>query len=152
MLLSLTQMLRYSIYQQPNEKVPVEAEAEQIEGLLQLAGLSCDHPSQLQFVKQINGGMIAPMILLPLAENCIKHGDFRHQRDASVRIVLTTDEYGLRLQTTNSFDATVVVDSGGLGLKNIRERLQLLYPKQHSLNTKITGSMFHLELLITWNT
>jgi two-component system, LytTR family, sensor kinase len=152
MLLSLTEMLRYSIYQQPNEKVPVEAEAEQIEGLLNIAGFSCDNPSKLQFVKNLNGGMIAPMILFPLVENCIKHGDFRHQLDASLRIVLYTDEHGLRLQTWNSFDASIPVESGGLGLANIRERLALLYPKQHHITTQVTRNIFHLELLIEWNT
>lgn len=150
MLLSLTSMLRYSIYQKPFEKIPVAEEAAQISRLIRVFGLKSDDPYKIKFTMNVSGGMIEPMILVPLAENCLKHCDFDLNPDAYVNIMLETDAAGLRFTSENTFRRQAKQGDGGVGLKNIRERLGLLYGVRCSLATEETGNVFNVKLDIAW--
>lgn len=150
MLLSLTGMLRYSIYQKPLEKVPVSEEAAQISRLIQLFSLKSDEPYPIRFQTDLSGGLIEPMILVPLAENCLKHCDFDLSPDAFVNISIQTDHSGLLFHSENSFAQKTEQGDGGVGLKNIRERLELLYGNRASLETTETGTVFNVILKIAW--
>lgn len=150
MLLTLTSMLRYSIYQKPLEKIPVSDEAAQISGLIRLFSLKRDEPYHIRFSQQIGGGSIEPMILVPLAENCLKHCDFDLNPAAYVSITLQTDSKGLLFVSENSYVPKKQDGDGGVGLKNIRERLELLYGKRFSLDISDTGLVYNVKLAIAW--
>ena len=150
MLLSLTSMLRYSIYQKPMEKIPVSEEAAQISRLIQLFSLKSDEPYRIRFQIDLSGGAIEPMILVPLAENCLKHCDFDLNPDAYVTIFLRTDSDGLIFKSENSFIKKQNQGDGGVGLRNIRERLGLLYGDDCSLETNENENVFNVLLKISW--
>lgn len=150
MLLTLTSMLRYSIYQKPLEKIPVSEEAMQISGLIRLFGLKSDEPYNIRYNVQLEGGSIEPMILVPLAENCLKHCDFDLNPGAYVVITLQTDANGLRFVSENSYLPKKQHSDGGVGLKNIRERLELLYGNHFTLDISDAGLIYNVSLSITW--
>lgn len=150
MLLALTSMLRYSIYQKPLEKIPVSEEAAQIGRLINLFSLKSDEAYNIRFTINIGGGTIEPMILVPLAENSLKHCDFDLNPEAFVTISIQSDAKRLLYTSENSYAPKKRDSDGGVGLKNIRERLELLYGKHFSLEINDAGLVYKVKLEITW--
>lgn len=151
-LLKLTDLLRYSIYQQPGQQVPVWTEAQQIELLMELFSLRREEPYKITFDKEISDGMIEPMILIPLVENCLKHCDFDVNEDAYVRLYLHSNSDFIRFSTVNTFRSLKreKSENNSVGLKNIKERLGLVYGNQHTLSIATDENLFKVDLRIQW--
>lgn len=153
MLLHLTELLRYSVYQKHRDKVLVSDEVRQIEFLVELFCLRRDEMYNISFDKSIAGGSIEPMILIPLAENCLKHCDFDLNDQAFARMKITSTNQSLLFETENTFDPAQHKNAtGGVGLLNIRERLQLVYGSQAKLTTWSEQNMYKVKLEIEWKT
>lgn len=151
-LLLLTDLLRYSVYQKPREKVLVNEEAEQIDILIKLFSLRSDEPYSISFTKNVLSGMIEPMVLIPIAENCLKHCDFDLSDKAYANMLLQADTKGLIFETENTYNPTQKKnEAGGVGLKNIKERLDLIYGDGYMLDISKTENLFRVKLQITWN-
>lgn len=151
MLLHLTELLRYSIYEKKRGLVAVSEEARQIEFLIELFSLKSDEPYNISFTRQITHGAIEPMILIPLAENCLKHCDFDLNKNAFVTLHLVSDAGNLLFETENTYTATQQNNNpGGVGLQNIKERLHLIYGQNASFSVSATGSIFKTQLKILW--
>jgi LytS/YehU family sensor histidine kinase len=88
------------------------------------------------------------MLLIPFIENAFKHGQW--QKDIfKVEVSLTSRGEELVFKTANYFDPTRVDHkdkSGGIGLSNVRRRLELLYPDRHSLDIIRENDQFVVEL------
>lgn len=152
MILQLTELLRYSVYQKPKEKVSVSEEAKQVEFLIELFCLRNDENYSISFNKSISGGIIEPMILIPLAENCLKHCDFDLNPNAFVSMELLSNQKTIRFKTENSFSRSQQKSiTSGVGLNNIRDRLELIYGEQFQFSTVKTDGIFKMNLEITWN-
>ena len=152
MLLTLTDILRYSVYQNDRKTVSVAEEAEQIEFLIKLFNLKNDDSYHVTFNKNKVLGYIEPMILVPLAENCLKHSDFAVNPNAYATMTLESDERNIKFTTENTFSSTIKQDKiGGVGLANITERLTLVYPGSHSIHTTTHNGIYKVELKIQWN-
>ena len=152
MILELTELLRYSVYQKPKEKVSVSEEAKQVGFLIELFCLRSDESYSISFNKIISGGMIEPMVLIPLAENCLKHCDFDLNPNAFVSMELFSNQKTIRFKTENSYSLSQQKSkTGGVGLNNIRERLKLIYGEKFQFSTAETDGIFKMNLEITWN-
>lgn len=152
MLLTLTDILRYSVYQGERKSVSVAEEAEQIEFLIKLFNLKNDDSYHVTFSKDKLLGYIEPMILVPLAENCLKHSDFAVNAKAYATMTLISDAQTIRFSTENTFSSAIKQDKvGGVGLTNITERLNLVYPGSHSITTTTHKGIYKVELTIQWN-
>lgn len=152
----LSGLMRYMLYESNDDKVSLEKEICYIDNTvkLQLQRLSPELASQVNY--KINGEWqnhkIAPMILIPFIENVFKHGIILSQRsDINISIFLKGNI--LVLETKNyKFEHSVQENnSSGIGLPNVRERLQLLYPNQHILEIDNSGSFFNVRLQIKIN-
>lgn len=153
MLLHLTELLRYSVYQKHRDKVLVGDEVRQIEFLIELFCLRRDEMYNITFSKDIAGGSIEPMILIPLAENCLKHCDFDLNDKAFARMNITSTNQHLLFETDNTFDPAQHKNAtGGVGLLNIRERLQLVYGNRAKLTTWSEQHIYKVKLEIEWKT
>ncbi len=152
MILKLSDLLRYSIYESQKEKVLIKKEAEQIEKYIDLFQMTREEPADIVF--DIQGTLeevrIEPMILIPLVENCVKHGDFNSNPFAQIRLRLETQKNCLSFKTINTKnDYNQQKDKeGGVGLENIRKRLVLKYPDTHSFDIKETSDLFEVSLTI----
>ena len=152
MVLQLSLLLRYVIYESQHETVSLEKEVEHVEKFIHLFEMRSPEALNIRFNKK--GGyaqhQIEPMILIPLVENCFKHCDFDTNKDAFVEILLQVSENQLFFKTYNSkSDKDAQKDkTGGVGLDNIRRRLELKHPKGYRLNLQNTADTFTVELVL----
>jgi len=155
MVLQLSEILRYVIYESRARKVLLAKEVQHIEKLITLFQMRNETPRNIRFLKSgtFTGVQIEPMILIPLVENCFKHTDFDTNAKACAKIELTVQGNTLMFKTTNTKnDADRQKDKvGGVGLENIRKRLYLLYKQQYKLRTKDLGDRFSVHLEIPLN-
>lgn len=150
MVLQLSDLLRYVIYDSQLEKVPLDKEVQQIERFIQLFQMRSETPANITFRHDAIPPQqtIEPMMLIPLVENCFKHGDFDTNASAFVKISLSVAGHDLTFETYNSKnDALQQKDKvGGVGLENIRQRLKLKYPDRHHVAVEETADTFRVKL------
>jgi two-component system, LytTR family, sensor kinase len=152
MLLLLSDLLRYAVYESKKDKVKIESEIKQIEKLIQLFQLKSEKTLSISFDVRCKQStvFIEPMILIPLVENCFKHCNFDSLKSAYVSIRLTAENNKLEFETINTKDHWEKSKDtvGGVGLENIRQRLAILYPKRHTLDIQDEATIFNLKLTI----
>jgi len=138
----LSDMLRYTLYE--NEQwVPLEKEVIYLEKYIELQHLRLGETSQTDFKisGETYGVNIAPMLFLPFVENAFKHGSGR------INISLSVSDEEIRFSSANDFKA-VRYPYGGLGIANVRKRLELLYPGSHCLEIVSSEQLFTVNLSI----
>ena len=139
MVLRLSNLLRYVTYDAQAERVPLEKEIAQIRAYLELFQLKSETPLPIQFEVEgaIENRQIEPLLLLPLVENSLKHSDLETNPIAFVHILLRNEPGKLSFSVENSFDPENAQKDavGGVGLENIRRRLELYYGGRHRFET-----------------
>ncbi|RAK70185.1 sensor histidine kinase [Hymenobacter edaphi] len=89
---------------------------------------------------------IAPLLLLPLVENAFKHGSAEQLGAARISIRLALEADCLTCTIHNTKNADAPAGAGGIGLRNVRQRLQLLYPGQHQIAVEARPDTFSVQL------
>lgn len=150
MVLRLSDLLRYVTYDAQAERVPLEKEIAQIRTYLELFQLKSETPLPIQFEVEgvIETRHIEPLLLLPLVENALKHSDLETNSTAFVRILLRNEPGRLSFSVENSFDPENAQKDavGGVGLENIRRRLEVYYRGRYLFETGAEGGRFRAEL------
>jgi len=151
-ILKLSDFLRYVLYDTTSETIPLGKEAEIIRIYVSLQKERV-HPEitriELTTDGKFNGIEIAPLLLLPLAENCFKHG--KGVNSGTIQIYLGFDGKQLIFKTENNIalrEKTHAAGNGGIGIQNVEKRLQLIYPGHHSLEYGEKDGVFKLEMKI----
>ncbi len=151
-ILKLTDLLDYLVYRANLESVPIEKEVQLLENYIGLEKLRYgEHLKVSMNLEEVsNGAMITPLILLPFAENCFKHGGPGPDGSFVIQLVLQADEKALffSLKNTKKQGRVENKSNGGVGLQNLRERLRLIYPDQHQLDILETDDAYQVELKI----
>ena len=152
MVLQLSNLLRYVIYESRDEAVPLQREVEQIERFIELYRLRCEHPPDIRFRRPaaLDGHLIEPMVLIPLVENCFKHSDLEDNPKGFVHLELALEGDRMTfhtLNTKNPHDWQKDVH-GGVGLENILRRLELKHPGAYALETRDLGNRFEVRLTL----
>ena len=151
-ILQLSDFLRYVLYDTTSEKIQLEKEVEIIKTYV---GLQREriNPSITDIILRIEGdftgAMIAPLLLLPLAENCFKHGI--GQTKGTIQIDIRHCDGQLLFHTKNRIalrENPMNQEKGGIGIINVEKRLNLLYPDQHLLTFTEDGDLFEVEMKI----
>jgi sensor histidine kinase YesM len=151
-ILKLTELLDYLVYRASLDTVPLAKEVQLLENYLGLEQLR--YGKKLQVTQDIavqnDAVVVTPLILLPFAENCFKHGGSGTDGVFRVNIYLHADHQQLHFKMSNSINdrKTTPSESGGLGLQNIQKRLNLLYPGRHQLLINHAESAYQVELNI----
>lgn len=147
-ILKLSDILRYSLYETQEKEVPMANEIHIINTYIEIERLRIPESAQVSFIYSGVGGTskIAPMLLLPLVENAFKHGTDSTVGSSYVEAVLLCDADMLTFVCRNSFKESPAKDVGGIGIQNIRKRLQLLYPQRHSLEIEKKENVFTATL------
>ncbi len=146
-LVKLADALRYMIYDTDEDFVPLPNEIEYLENYVALEKLRLEDPGAVRFEARGNadGLVIAPLLLLPLVENCFKHA---RRPDPAIHIMLTIGPSLLQLHTRNNLALVSPDEKGGHGLQNVRKRLAMIYPQQHQLHYRQEDGQFHAQLEI----
>jgi LytS/YehU family sensor histidine kinase len=155
-VLKLSGLLDYMIYKSNDKFVPLDKELEMLESYIDLEKLR--YNQRLDFDYELLGVpgsyKIAPLILLPFIENSFKHGAGNNRTNPKIKIRLAVANNCLRLQVINSVPGEKQNDKDlgeGIGLKNVRRRLELIYPNSHSLNIQEREKEFEVNLEICWD-
>lgn len=154
-VLKLSELLDYMIYKSSNEFVPLASELEIVKGYIDLEKMR--YSKRLEFSYEVNGEadkyQIAPLILLPFIENCFKHGASKDRINPIVRIEINIMPAYLYLTAVNSIPekkGQEEPEKEGIGLSNVKRRLDLIYPGKYKLNIKSNNKLFEVELKIFW--
>lgn len=151
-ILKLSDFLRYVLYDTASEFIPLEKEIEMIKTYV---GLQKERLNpqithiELENTGNFSGAEIAPLLLLPLAENCFKHGVGKNP--GTIRISIDYDGKMLAFNTENHIALRERAESnenGGLGIPNVGKRLNLIYPDRHSLEYQEKEGIFKLEMKV----
>lgn len=153
-LAGFSELLRYQLYRGKEDRILLRDELEQLRRYTELAQLR--HGEELridwQWPERLNGECIPPLLLLPLVENACKHVRRRNGYIAGqARVIDDRLEFNLRnaRETAETLDPERDADpDGGIGLTNIRRRLELLFPGDHHLTADPHGAEFRVQLNI----
>lgn len=150
LILKLSDMMRYSIYEGEREYVTVEEEVAYLKNYIELHKMRYHKPIAVQFQEDIKheGLKIMPLLFILLLENAFKHGVENLRHDAYVHIELVADKKTVRFRVTNNFDASTLSKETGIGLKNLKRRLELAYPKAHTLLIEKANKVHTAELAL----
>ena len=147
--------MRFMLQENTQEQIPLAREVEYLNNYIALQRLRTDpHPSieiKTEIPDDVSLARIAPMLLIPFVENAFKHGiSLRHP--SYIRIAMELRNETLNFDVHNSRHTRAEKDpeqhSGGIGLNNVRQRLELLYPGNHELIVRETGREFFIHLTI----
>jgi two-component system, LytTR family, sensor kinase len=152
-LMELAGLMSYMLYNTNNEKIGLEDEIKYLQAYidLQLLRFGDDVTVQFNTSGMLDNRYIEPMLLIPLVENAFKHGiGLVGQPEIGIDI---RAEEGDRLSMTvrNKYNPLIGESDNrptGIGLKNLRKRLELIYPGQFELNT---GNNYHVDSALTEN-
>ena len=140
-ILELSSVLRYMLYDCKEDFVALPKEIEHLKNFTQLSELQIEERGKVTFKTEIveSGYRIAPLILTVFIENAFKHSTASQSKDIFIDIDINVNEKGiLQFECNNSFRPIGNIDnlSQGIGLQNVKKRLQILYPKAHELNIR----------------
>lgn len=110
--------------------------------------LSKEQTLSLHCYDQLPPYQIAPLLLLPFVENAVKHGANSMAADAFIILDIKVAENALYFFCKNNYKPLPAPTDSGLGLENVRKRLQLLYPGKHVLDIKQQNGIFEVLLSI----
>lgn len=152
MILKLSDMLRYILYECNESMVPIENEWKYIENYIEFQKLkSKDELNiQMEFNDEITGALIAPMILIPFVENAFKHSKVEDAELGWVNISLNNNAESIILQVENGVPQQKhnKDEVGGIGLENVKRRLELAYFESHDLIINHTPTKYSVILRI----
>jgi two-component system, LytTR family, sensor kinase len=157
-VLKLSDLLNYMLYECNEPYMLVTKEIILLENYLSLERIRYGEQLDLSFqvTGEIIGKRLAPMLLLPFVENAFKHGVSKVRKDAGVSILLDCSENILSFLVRNSCamlpDHDLAGYTEGIGLKNVKRRLELLYPEKHKLELEQTDKEFSIQLMIILET
>lgn len=151
-LITLSDMLRYMIYETGGDRVPLFKELEYLKNFISLQRLRFKNQDYIKadFPNECQGKDVAPMIFVPFVENAFKHSNYSGNYPV-IEIVLRCTNKHIHFICSNYFQVDARKDGkpGGVGLENVMRRLSLLYPEKHTLNISRENDKFVVDLKIT---
>ncbi len=152
LILKLSDILSYSLYEASVDSIALEKEVKLIEDFIDLERERYENRVQVHFEqdaaldRQLE---IAPLLLIPLVENAFKHGVMQATEALPISIFLGQKEGRLIFEVKNKMPEAgyeLPTKKRGLGLKNLKRRLDLLYPEKYSLEAAPDGKLFRATL------
>lgn len=149
-VLKLADILKYILSEGKEDKVPLKKELLLLENYIELEKLR-KPDANVSFITELNtnGYSITPLLLLPFVENSFKHGLNTVAKNGFIHLHIKAIDKFLILTIENNIppaDNPVAVQSHGIGIENVRKRLDLLYPNRHKLLIEKSANSFLVNL------
>lgn len=146
-IMKLSLLMRYMLYESNDALVSLEKEVDHIHNFIALQKLRLREQTSIRFniEGELQGKQIAPMLLMTLVENAFKHG-LVSKNEIGIILNLVVREDSLLFSTINNTSQHKKRDFGGIGLENLKRRLNLLYDKQHDLTFEEKEGTFYATL------
>jgi two-component system LytT family sensor kinase len=149
-LATLSDLLRYIIYDN-EDKVQLQKELEYISKYISLQRLRFEHeiPVSFEVSGNINEVILAPLLLIPFVENAFKHGDLSvSSKGISINILVNREK--IFFHCLNKIGNQQKDEQGGVGLQNVRRRLDLLYGGKYDLQVYEENDYFLTNLVLSY--
>ena len=149
-----SEMLRYQLYECGGEKIGIEKEIKYLEDYVDLQRLRKDEKYKVDFKcgSDVKGFEIEPLLLIPFVENSFKHlSHFSNGKMNEINIDAQRQNGEFRFSVANTFDNSSkqnIEPVGGIGLRNVQRRLELLYPDKHDLKVTEADGWFKVDLTL----
>lgn len=146
----LSGLMRYMTYESQNETIAIQREIDYVEDFIQLESMRIAGEAQVVFEKNIQNPefRIPPLLMIPFVENGFKHGIVSNV-EKPFKIKLTQNGTLLTLETENVINSYIKDEHSGVGIANIKKRLQLYFPNNHSLRITSENNIYYVKLSIT---
>ncbi len=147
---TFSDMLRYQLYEANGDKIPIEKEISYLQDYVHLQQLRKDENYKVQFncSPEVKNFSIEPLLLIPFVENAFKH--ISHKTDGSnfVKLDLARSNGYFEFTVENSQEKGIYTTElhGGIGMNNVKRRLELLYPDTHKLDVNDEPNTFKINL------
>jgi len=151
MLIKLSDFLRYSLSQKGHSLTSLEKELSHTHLYIDIETVR--YGARLNFVSHIQeetqACLLPLMLLQPLIENAVKHGVYNSIDTVHIELITEIKNDYLSITIKNNFDKGTHMKSGtGTGLKNVKERLKLVYDNSFSFDVNQTDGVFTVQILI----
>ncbi|MBD0332559.1 MAG: sensor histidine kinase [Chitinophagaceae bacterium] len=148
MLLKLSGIMKYTLYECNGEFVSLERELENIRDYIELERIRKNENVrfQIDIGTHADEYRVAPLILMTFVENAFKHVSNHRDRENYIVISIDVKDHWLTCQIRNSAKRAQQPQNGGIGLENAKKRLSLLYPKKHQLAIENSGESYDVFL------
>lgn len=151
-VLKLSEMMRYMLYECNEKWVPLSKEVNYVANYLELERIR--QGNRVDILYEVDGLVsdqkIAPLMFIPFIENCFKHGlgNQISRGFVNIRLIVRGKDIDLRIENSKAeaMPKQVHPRSGGIGLVNVRRRLDLLYPNRYQLNVDDAPSTYTVKL------
>lgn len=155
MVIKLSEILRYMLYECDKPLVPLEREISYLKDYVALQQMRLeDIKVDFQVAGSVNQLQLAPMIFIAFVENAFKYASQAPDDRAEVKVLISVDNNELHFHCENTYEPKAesqpgeLGDGGGLGIKNARAILDISYPNQHNLTIKEESGLFNVDLRI----
>jgi two-component system LytT family sensor kinase len=144
-----SELLRYQLYDQ-QQQVPVMHEIEYLQSFIDLQKVRSSDKLKMkvELDKNLNGQTVYPLLFLPLVENAFKFigGDYK----LDISAVIEGKQITFKVENSTPEFETPAANKGGIGIENLRRRLDLLYPGKHAFITQKEHNTFTAELKLDY--
>jgi len=152
MITGLSDLLRYMLYEGSQPLVPLSKELKMLQDYMNLEQIRYGNKLELfiDLPRDTKGLYIAPLLLLPLVENCFKHGTSHvlEQPWVNIQIFIRDKQLQMKLLNGKVHVAETHTMPKGIGISNVRKRLALLYPGKHELTITEEEEVFIVNLKV----
>lgn len=150
-VLRLSNILRYILYESNQGKVSIKKEMAHVEDYVSIERLRLGEKVKIdvQIEEHLNDEPVEPMLFLTLVENAFKHSESVLPENRFISLFANKTPNGFRFLIENSFIPSKKNEElGGIGLQNIKKRLNLIYPNEHDLKSSTKDGVYRVDLLI----
>jgi len=151
----LSQMMRYMIYESNHAKVLLTKEIEYMMNYISLERLRLNDqiPIKFEVTGNVDNVWITPLIFITFLENAFKHGVNNSNPKAwvNISIQLRGSECIYTVENSKTSDSKDMAEKSGIGLRNVKRRLELSYPEKYSLEALDANESYSVKLNLTLN-
>lgn len=149
-LLQFSDLLRYNLYEADVDLVDLGKEATYLENYVALQKARSSRNLQIALLIEIEDKIIkiAPLLLIPFVENAFKFSSHEEDRENTIAIKLIQKGNHITFECANSYEEDQRSE-GGIGLNNVKRRLELLYKDHYIINIKSEDKVWYVKLTLT---
>ena len=149
-------MLRYQLYEMNGDRIPVEKEIAYLKDYVEIQKLRKDENYAVKFncSDNVKGFLIEPLLLVPFVENAFKHiSHYENQLNfIELELDMIKDSFYFKILNSKNSEEKNTNTHTGIGLNNVKRRLELLYPGKHVITIKDSDNNFSVELQLKLQT
>jgi two-component system LytT family sensor kinase len=150
-LIKLSDLLRFQLYDCSGESIAIEKELEYLNNFIALEKIRKGEKVKVSFETNgnLSGFEIAPFLVIPFLENAFKYISNFNNKENRIGITIAVQNNVFEVSITNTTDNIANTVVGGIGLKNVKRRLELLYPGKHRLAISDNAGEYSVFLSLT---